>query len=75
MKPAITALQDTYMYVSISCGSDVRRLADEYNGSLYAAHQAAQEGDEGTWAELDPKTSVVRPELWRAMRAELGVED
>jgi hypothetical protein len=75
MKPAITALQDTYVYPTISCGTRVRNLADSYNGALYAVHHAAKETDREKWAELYPKTREMRGELRKAMRAELGVND
>jgi hypothetical protein len=75
MRPAISALQDTYAYLTISCGAEVRQLAHSYNGSLYAAHDAAEEADEAKWAELYPKTLHTRAILRDAIRAELGVKD
>ena len=43
MRPAITALQDAYVYLTISCGADVRTLARSYNHALYDVHRAAEE--------------------------------
>jgi hypothetical protein len=75
MKPAITALQDTYAYLTISCGTEVRNLAHSYNDALYAAHNAAEEADQTKWDELYPKTLRARAILRDAIRAELGVKD
>lgn len=75
MKPAITALQDTYAYLTISCGTAVRNLAHSYNDALYAAHNAAEEADEAKWDELYPETLRARAILRDAIRAELGVAD
>src|SRR5262245_59861464 len=75
MKAAITALQDTYAYLTISCGAEVRNLAHSYNQDLYAAHDAAEEADEEKWAELYPKTLHTRKVLRQAIRTELGIKD
>jgi hypothetical protein len=75
MRPAITALQDTYAYLTISCGAEVRNLAHSYNSALYAAHNAAEEGDEAKWDELYTKTLDARAILREAIRTELGVND
>jgi hypothetical protein len=75
MRPAITALQDTYMYLTISCGVEVSNQANAYNDALFAAHGAAEEADEAKWTELYPKTLRTRVALRNAMRAELGVKD
>jgi len=75
MRSAITSLQDTYVYLTISCGARVRTLAHSYNQALYAVHGAAEKADKGAWAELYPKTSYAREKLREAIRAELGVKD
>jgi len=75
LRAANTALQDAYVYLTISCGADVRQLAHSYNGSLYALRPGAQAGDETAWSELGDKTSEARENLREAIRAELGVDD
>jgi len=75
MRAAITALQDTYVYLTISCGARVRTLAHSYNQALYAVHGVAEKADKDKWDELYPKTSHAREELREAIRAELGVKD
>lgn len=75
MKAAITALQDTYVYLTISCGAKVRNLAHSYNQALYAVHGAAEKANKDKWVELYPKTSHAREELREAIRAELLVKD
>jgi hypothetical protein len=75
MRPAITALQDTYAYLTISCGTEVRNLAHSYNSALYAAHNAAEEADETKWNQRYSKTLDARAILREAIRTELGVND
>jgi hypothetical protein len=75
MRPATTALHDTYAYLTISCGTEVRNLGHSYNDALYAAHNAAEQADEAKWGELYPKTFRARAILRDAIRAELGVKD
>ncbi len=75
MRTAITALQDAYVYLTISCGASVRDLARSYNRALYAIHGAAQNADENKGRELEPETRRARADLREAMRAELGVHD
>ncbi len=75
LRMANTALQDAYVYLTISCGADVRQLAHSYNESLYALRPAAQAADETAWSELGDETSGARENLRKAIRAELGVED
>ena len=74
MRAAITALQDAYVYLSISCGSEVRKLARSYNQTLYDVHRAAENAEESRWEALAPHTHEVRNALREAMRAELGVQ-
>jgi|SRR5215469_8902332 len=75
MGTAIAALQDAYVYLTISCGGRVRDLAGSYNQTLYAARRAGQTADEQKWAELEPVTRRARADLRGAMRAELDVQD
>jgi hypothetical protein len=74
-RAAITALQDTYVYLTISAGADVRKLARDYNVALYELEKAAQHADHGEWPELERETHRARRELREAMRTELGVQD
>lgn len=75
LRVANAALQDAYVYLTISCGADVRQLAHSYNESLYALRPAAQAAEETAWSELGDETSGARENLRKAIRAELGVED
>ena len=74
LRVANTALQDAYVYLTISCGADVRQLAHSHNKSLYALRPAAQAADETAWSELGDETSGARENLREVIRAELGVE-
>jgi hypothetical protein len=75
MRAAITALQDAYVYLTISCGASVRDLARSYNKALYAVHGAARDANENKWKAQEPETRRARADLREAMRAELGVQD
>jgi hypothetical protein len=75
MKPAISVLQDTYNYLTITCGQAVRERAHAHNLALYSARNAAAAADEGKWDELYPQTLDARKVLREAIRAELGVAD
>ena len=75
MRGAITALQDAYVYLTISCGADVRDRADSYNAKLYDLRRVAQDADHDEWLQLEPKTHQARKDLREAMRTELGVPD
>jgi hypothetical protein len=75
LKRAISALQDTYNYLTITCGEAVRQLAHAHNQALYSARNAAEAADEAKWAELYPRTLKARDTLRTAIRAELGVQD
>ena len=74
-RAAITGLQDTYVYLTISAGADVRKLARDYNVALYELEKAAQRADHDGWPELERETHRVRRKLRDAMRTELGVQD
>ncbi|MFI5897557.1 hypothetical protein ACIA5D_46470 [Actinoplanes sp. NPDC051513] len=74
-RTAITALQDAYVYLTISTGAAVRQLARTYNMVLYDLEIAARAAEEATWSQLEPKTHLARDELRAAMRAELGIVD
>jgi hypothetical protein len=74
-REAITTLQDTYVYLTISTGSEVRELARAYNRALYALEESARYADSDSWASLEPQTHRARDHLRAAMRAELGIAD
>jgi hypothetical protein len=75
VRAAITALQDAYVYVTISCGNDVRVGARTYNQSLYNLRYAAEDADEEATLRLRSESRAERENLRAAMRAELGVQD
>lgn len=70
-----TTLQDTYVYLTISCGAEVRELADAYQGTLYELAGEAQDVPRDEWSKLSDKTHQPRKKLREAMRDELGVRD
>jgi hypothetical protein len=74
-RAAITALQDKYVYLTISAGADVRKLARDYNVALYALEKAAQGADHDLWPDLEIETHRARRQLREAMRIELGIQD
>lgn len=75
VRESLTALQDAYVYLTISCGARVRDLARVYNMALYDLRNAAQSADGEAWAEREAETHNVRNRLREAMRSELGVRD
>jgi hypothetical protein len=75
VRTAITALQDAYVYLTISCGADVRKLARSYNMALYKQRHTAQEGDADAWSKQMSETHDLRRRLRAEMRTELGVQD
>ena len=75
VRSAITALQDAYVYLTISAGSDVRQRAREYNVTLYNLQRAARGADSNSWPDLEHETHEARKRLREAMRAELGIHD
>lgn len=75
VRTAITALQDAYVYLTISCGADVRKLARSYNMALYKQRHTAQETDADAWSKQMSVTHDLRRRLRAEMRAELGVQD
>jgi hypothetical protein len=74
-REAITALQDAYVYLTISARAAVRRLARAYNMVLYDLEEAARAANEDCWANLEPQTHRARDQLRAAMRGELGIAD
>jgi hypothetical protein len=74
-RSAITALQDKYVYLTISCGAAVRDLARTYNVALYSLSHIAQETDMDAWSKQESETHRVRRLLRATMRSELGVSD
>jgi hypothetical protein len=75
LRAANNALQDTYVYLTISCGAKVREVADSYQGKLYELASEAQDVTRDQWEKLSGKTHQPRQELREAMRNELGVRD
>jgi hypothetical protein len=70
-----TTLQDTYVYLTISCGAKVRELADSYQGKLYELAGESQDVTRDEWGDLSQRTHQPRKELREAMRNELNVGD
>jgi hypothetical protein len=76
LRAANTALQDTYVDLTITCGARVREIADSYHQDLYALRPAAQAADKDAWSvELNEVQRQARRNLRESMRAELGVPD
>jgi hypothetical protein len=75
VRSAITAMQDAYVYLTISAGSDVRQRAREYNVSLYDLQKGARGGDSNSWPDLEHESHEARKRLREAMRVELGIHD
>ena len=75
LRAANNTLQDTYVYLTISCGAKVRAVADSYQGKLYELAGEAQDVTRDQWGKLSDKTHQPRQELREAMREELGVRD
>ncbi|WP_432971581.1 hypothetical protein [Dactylosporangium sp. CA-233914] len=73
-RPAVTAMQDAYLYLTISAGARVRKLAQAYNTSQYEL-EAVGFDDRAAWDERVRIVNQRREELRAAMRADLGVED
>lgn len=73
-RPEFTAMQDAYVYLSISNGSEVRRLAHEYNLALYELAKLADWSDD-EWNAADSTVYDRRNELRAAVRSELGIQD
>ena len=61
--------------MTISAGTEVRRLARAYDVVLYALRDAAVSFDEDAWAEFRAETHKSREKVRVAMRAELGIFD
>lgn len=75
LRAANNTLQDTYVYLTISCGARVREFADSHQGKLYELAGKAQDVTRDEWGKLSDKTHQPRKELREAMRNELGVRD
>jgi hypothetical protein len=68
-------LQDTYVYLTISCKAKVRAVAGSYQGKLYELAGQAQDVTRDQWEGLSIKTHQPRQQLREAMRKELGIRD
>ncbi len=75
LRVANNSLQDTYVYLTISCGAEVSELADSYQGKLYELASEAQDVIRDEWGKLSGMTHQPRKALREAMRKELGVRD
>lgn len=75
LRPANNTLQDTYVYLTISCGARIRGLADSYQARLYELAGEAQDVNRDEWGKLSGRTHQPRQELREAMRKGLGVQD
>jgi hypothetical protein len=75
LRAANNTLQDTYVYLTISCGAKVREVADSYQGKLYELAGEAQDVTRDQWVKLSGKTHQPRQDLRETMRQELGVRD
>ena len=75
VRTALIALQDAYVYVTISCGRDVRQLARFYNKTLYDLWHSAEEADGEANSTVKSETRKARERLRDAMRVELGIQD
>lgn len=75
LRLANNTLQDTYVYLTISCGARIRGLADSYQARLYELAGEAQDVNRDEWGKLSGRTHQPRQELREAMRKELGVQD
>jgi hypothetical protein len=74
-RAAITAMQDAYVYLTISAGAEVREIARQYNKSLYELQRVARRADTDEWPKVERQTHDQRRKLREAMRIELGVQD
>ncbi len=61
--------------MTISAGSEVRRLAHAYDVDLYKLRDATVAFNENAWTKLDKKIHESRERVRVAMRAELGIYD
>jgi hypothetical protein len=75
LRAANTMMQNAYVDLTITCGAQVRRLADHYHAELYALRPAAQTAEKANWSTLNESQRQARKDLRDAMRAELGVLD
>ncbi|WP_238438576.1 hypothetical protein [Frankia nepalensis] len=67
-------MQDAYVYLTISNGSEVRRLAHEYSLALYDLARLADR-PAAEWEEADSIVYEPRNQLRTAVRTELGIHD
>ena len=75
LRAANTVMQNAYVDLTITCGAQVRRLADSYHAELYELRPAAQAAEKDSWSSLNEDQRQARKDLRDAMRAELGVLD
>jgi hypothetical protein len=75
LRAANAVMQNAYVDLTITCGAQVRRLADHYHAKLYALRPVAQAAEKANWSTLNESQRQAREDLRDAMRAELGVLD
>jgi hypothetical protein len=74
-RPVRIALTDAYIYLAISAGADVRRLASDLNDVLYEYQSIARVGDMDAHVEAHKGVRAARARLRSAIRMELGILD
>jgi hypothetical protein len=74
-RAADQALQDAYVYLTISAGARIRELARAYNQSQYDLEPVARAGDRAAWERQSQLVRGRRYEVRAAMRTALGVTD
>ena len=75
VREQLTAMQDQYVFLTISSAAEVRTRASAYNKTLYGLADAARAKDEAAWSQLDAESYQARDELRAAMRSALGIDD
>jgi hypothetical protein len=75
LRAANTMIRNAYVDLTITCGAQVRRLADIITQELYALRSVAQTAEKANWSALNESQRQARKDLRDAMRAELGVLD
>lgn len=53
LRVANTVMQNAYVDLTITCGAQVRRLADSYHAELYELRPAAQAAEKDSWSSLN----------------------
>lgn len=56
VREQLSAMQDQYVFLSISSGAEVRKRAKTYNRTLYGLADAARAKNETAWSQLDSES-------------------